>query len=85
MGQGAVDEGMAQVLSREPAPEEAAQFNDDVERLLDALGDPKLRTIALRKLEGFTSAEIATELGISARSIDRKLELIREMWREKTE
>jgi RNA polymerase sigma factor (sigma-70 family) len=85
IGQGSVDEGMAQVLGREPAPEEAAEFNDDLERLLNALGDPKLRTIALRKLEGFTSAEIAIELGISARSVDRKLELIREIWRETTE
>jgi RNA polymerase sigma factor (sigma-70 family) len=85
MGPGAVDEGMAQFLGREPAPEEAAEFNDQLERLLDALGDPKLTTIALRKLEGYTSAEIASELSISARSVDRKLELIREIWREKTE
>ena len=40
----------------------------------------RLRTIALRKLEGHSSAEIAAELGISARSVDRKLELIREIW-----
>ncbi len=79
---GAVDEGMAQFLGREPEPGEAAEFNDDLDRLLGALGDPKLRTIALRKLEGYSSAEIAVQLGISARSVDRKLELIREIWRE---
>ena len=81
MGPGADDEGMAQFLSREPAPEAAAQFADDVDRLLAELGNPTLRTIALRKLEGHSSEEIAAELGISARSVDRKLELIREIWR----
>ena len=82
---GAVDEGMAQVLGREPAPEEAAQFNEDMEHLLDALGDAKLRTIALRKTGGIRAAEIAGQLGISARTVDRKLELIREIWRENIE
>jgi RNA polymerase sigma factor (sigma-70 family) len=85
MGQGAVDEGMAQFLSREPAPDEAAQFADDLERLLADLGNPTLRTIALHKLEGHTSEEIASHLGISARSVDRKLELIREVWAEMAE
>ena len=49
------------------------------------LGNPTLRTIALRKLEGHTSEEIAAQLGISARTVDRKLELIREVWREMAE
>ena len=75
-----IDEGMAQFLGREPTPESAGQFAEDVERLLDDLGNATLRTIALRKLEGHSSTEIAAELGISARSVDRKLELIREIW-----
>ena len=80
MGEGEIDEGMAQFLGREPTPEAAAQFAEDVERLLDDLGNATLKTIALRKLEGHSSAEIALELGISARSVDRKLEVIREIW-----
>ena len=75
------DGGMAQILGREPTPEATAQFAEDVERLLDDLGDATLRTVALRKLEGHSSTEIAAELGISSRSVDRKLELIREIWR----
>jgi DNA-directed RNA polymerase specialized sigma24 family protein len=81
MGVGEVDEGMARFLSREPAPDEAAVFADDVERLLDALGNPTLRTIALQKLEGDSSEEIARRLGVSSRTVDRKLELIREIWK----
>ncbi len=78
--EGRIDEGLAQFIGREPSPESAAQFAEDVERLLDELASPTLRTIALRKLEGFNSPEIARELGISARSVDRKLEVIREFW-----
>jgi len=78
----AIDEGMAQVLSAEPAPEVAAQFAEDYERLLNKLDDPALKSVALRKLEGHSSEEIAAELGISRRTIDRKLMLIRRIWQE---
>jgi DNA-directed RNA polymerase specialized sigma24 family protein len=82
MGGDALDEGMAQFLSREPTPEVAVQFREDYERLLDKLGDATLRSIALLKLEGHTSEEIAAELGTSKRTIDRKLQLIRMIWQE---
>ena len=82
IGRLAEDEGMARFLSREPAPEEAAEFADDLDRMLAELGNPALRTIAVRKLEGHSAEEIAAELGISPRSVHRKLELIREIWRE---
>jgi DNA-directed RNA polymerase specialized sigma24 family protein len=75
-------EGMARFLSREPTPEEAAQFVDDYDRLFARLDDPTLRTIALRKLEGFSSQEIAAELGTSTRTVDRKLRLVRAIWEE---
>ncbi|MGO9466040.1 MAG: ECF-type sigma factor [Isosphaeraceae bacterium] len=78
----AIDEGMAQVLSREPAPEVAAQFAEDYERLINKLEDPALKSVALRKLEGHSSEEIAAELGTSRRTIDRKLTLIRRIWQE---
>ncbi len=78
----AIDQGMAQVLSREPAPEVAAQFAEDYERLINKLEDPALKSVALRKLEGHSSEEIAAELGTSRRTIDRKLMLIRRIWQE---
>jgi DNA-directed RNA polymerase specialized sigma24 family protein len=77
---GQIDQGMAQIIGHEPTPESAAEFAEDVERLLSGLGNETLRSIALRKLEGHSSSEIAAELGISARSVDRKLEVIREIW-----
>lgn len=74
--------GMAQFLSRDPTPEDAAQFAEDYERLLAKLTNPTLRSIALRKLEGHTTEEIAAGLGISTRTVDRKLQLIRAVWEE---
>jgi RNA polymerase sigma factor (sigma-70 family) len=82
MNPDALDEGMAQVLSCEPAPEVAAEFAEDYERLIDKLEDPALKSVALRKLEGYSSEEIAAELGTSRRTIDRKLMLIRRIWQE---
>ncbi len=75
-------EGLAQLLSREPTPEATTEFADAYNRLFERLGDPTLRSIALRKLEGRTTEEVATELGTTRRTIDRKLRLIRALWEE---
>jgi RNA polymerase sigma factor (sigma-70 family) len=82
MGADGLDEGMAQFLGREPTPEDAAQFAEEYERLLSRLNDETLRVIALRKLDGHDTESIAVELGISRRSVDRKLNLIRKIWEE---
>jgi len=73
-------EGMTQFLAAEPTPEDAAELADEFERLVAMLGDETLRRIALRKLEGYCSADIAAEIGTSARTVDRKLNLIRAIW-----
>jgi DNA-directed RNA polymerase specialized sigma24 family protein len=89
LGESAVDaqgdaegEGLARVLGREPTPADAAALADDCERLFARLDDPVLKTIALRKLEGFSSEEIAAELKVSVRTVDRKLGLVRALWEE---
>jgi DNA-directed RNA polymerase specialized sigma24 family protein len=81
---GAADEGLASFLGDEPTPQEAAEFADEYERLFGRLDDPALRTIALRKLEGFSSEEIASELGVTSRTVDRKLRLVRALWESDT-
>jgi DNA-directed RNA polymerase specialized sigma24 family protein len=76
-------DGLAQFLGREPSPAQAAQFADDCDRLFARLDDdPVLKTIALRRLEGFSSEEIASELNVSVRTVDRKLGLVRAIWLE---
>jgi DNA-directed RNA polymerase specialized sigma24 family protein len=76
------DANMTRLLSREPTPEAATQFAEEYNRLFERLGDPVLRTIARLKLEGWTSEEIASDLGTTRRTIDRKLVLIRAIWEE---
>jgi len=64
-----------------PTPDDAAALNEALENRLRALGDPILRQIALRKLEGYTNKEIARELNdCTERTIERKLERIRARW-----
>ena len=50
----------------------------------ELLGDPGLEAVALWKMEGYTTQEIAAQLGCAPRSVDRKLHLIRELWKEET-
>lgn len=68
------------VAGREPDPEFVARVAEECQRLLGLLTDPTLRTIALRKMEGFTHAEIAAELGVVCRTVERKLNIIRRLW-----
>jgi DNA-directed RNA polymerase specialized sigma24 family protein len=68
----------------DPTPEEAAELAEGVERLLRALPDPTLRQVALWKLEGYTSEEIAgtEKLDCALRTVERKLRVIRAIWEE---
>jgi DNA-directed RNA polymerase specialized sigma24 family protein len=53
---------------------------EDCQRLLDSLGDETLRQIAQLKLEGYTNEEISEQLDCVPRTVERKLERIREKW-----
>jgi DNA-directed RNA polymerase specialized sigma24 family protein len=72
--------GIAQVLGEEPTPELAAMVVEDTKRLLDCLENETLRRVAIMKLEGYTNDEAARELGCVRRTIERKLQLIRNKW-----
>jgi DNA-directed RNA polymerase specialized sigma24 family protein len=71
---------LARVLSREPDPAFVAEMAETCRRLLARLGDEQLRTIAQRKLEGFTSQEIADQIDVALATVERRLVLIRECW-----
>jgi RNA polymerase sigma factor (sigma-70 family) len=71
------EDGFAPFASSEPAPEFSAAVNE----LLDQLQDETLRTVALRKMEGFAVAEIARQLDCSPTTIERKLRAIRAIWK----
>jgi RNA polymerase sigma factor (sigma-70 family) len=49
--------------------------------LLGLLKREEIKMVALLKIEGFTNEEIADQLGCTRRSVQRRLNLIRETWR----
>ncbi len=72
------------IISREPTPEFALLVAEAYEALLDRLGDPTLRSIAVWKMEGYSTVQIAARLNCVPRTVERKLRLIRSYWiREK--
>jgi RNA polymerase sigma-70 factor (ECF subfamily) len=68
-----------------PTPEETAALAEELERRLadlEAAGDPDLTRVASLKLDGYSNREIAEVLGLTERSIERKLGRIRKRWSE---
>ena len=72
--------GIEAVLGEEPTPELAAMVAEDCRRLLDLLGDESLRRVALYRLEGYSTEEIAEKLECVRRTVERKLERIEAKW-----
>lgn len=72
--------GIGDVLGKEPTPEFANMVADDCRAMLDRLGDDTLRDVAVYKLQGYSTEEIAEKLGCVRRSVERKLERIRDKW-----
>jgi len=72
--------GWEQVVGAEPTPEFSCQVREELDQRLAALGDPVLKEIALSKLDGHTTDEIARRLNVVPRTIERKLALIRRRW-----
>lgn len=74
---------LSDLLSREPDPEFAALMADELQHQLqhlDNAGDPDLKLIALLKLEGCSTTEIAGSIGCVRRSVERKLQVISAIW-----
>ncbi len=69
-----------QIIGSEPTPEFAAQAAEEYRRLLGLLGDPTLRSIAVWRMEGYSNEEIAARIGCVARTVERKVSLIRTLW-----
>ena len=66
----------------DPKPQVLDAITTTVREKLEGLGDDLLTKIAMLKLEGYTNAEIAAQQSIALRSVERKLQLIRDKWCE---
>jgi RNA polymerase sigma factor (sigma-70 family) len=64
------------------SPDSEAQVKEEINHLLNGLRDTQLRSIAKWKWEGYTNEEIATMLGCSVRTVQRRLRFIRIIWED---
>jgi len=71
-----------QVVGQEPSPDFTTQLAEECQRLFRRLGDPELQEIAQQKMEGYTNGEIAARLKRALRTIERKLQMIRQIWEQ---
>ena len=65
-----------------PTPADVVAMHEQAGVLLSLLPSDQHRDIALAKLAGRTTAEVAAALGIAPRTVERKLAIIRRLWRE---
>lgn len=72
----------AERIEQELQPEYLLIMREQCDRLFGVLQDDELRTIARRRLEGYTNREIAAELGVIERTVERRLRLIRSIWED---
>ena len=77
--------GIADVLGAEPTPELAAEVAETTEELLQSIDDERARQIVLLRLEGYHNTEIAEKLNCARRTVERKLEALREAWNASSE
>ncbi len=73
-------EGMAQVADPNPAPDLEVMLIEELRLLVQMLPEA-MQKIATLKMDGFSNSEIADQLGCSLATIERRLKMIREIWR----
>ena len=76
---------LEEVLTREPDPALAAEVADECDHLLAALRHPDLQQVALLRMDGFSVDEVAAKVGCAPRSVKRKLQLIRGIWKREAD
>lgn len=73
---------LTRLASDSPAPELVASISETMTMLLDDLDEPELREVAMSRLEGLTNEEIAAKQNRSVRTIERRVTLIADIWKE---
>lgn len=72
---------LAEVVGSTPTPEFVAASTEACRRLFALLGDADLRTVARLKLASYKNAEIAEVMDCALRTVERKLKVIRKVWK----
>ncbi|TWU38396.1 ECF-type sigma factor [Novipirellula artificiosorum] len=81
------EQAMIEVIGNEPTPEMVLMMTESFDQLLKLLGDEhvgggQLQEIAIGKMEGHSNADLAERMQCSERTIERRLNLIREKCRQ---
>jgi RNA polymerase sigma factor (sigma-70 family) len=58
------------------------EMQESLEQLLDLLPDDEYRAVANMRMEGHSNEEIAEKLGCTERTVERRLQRIREIWEQ---
>lgn len=72
-----------QIASTVEAPDVQLMITERCTELLESLTDEGLQAIAIMKTAGSTNQEVADALGLSLRSVERRLAEIRQCWSNK--
>ena len=77
--------GFDEIASDAESPEMNAQLTEECDRLLAALPDDTYRFVIWKRLEGHSNDEIADLLGVTTRSVERKIQNARDVLARKLE
>lgn len=77
--------GIGGVTGDSAPPDLHAELAEACDGLLNQLADDQLRQIAVMRMDGFLVDEIAENLELSKRAVERRLQLIRKTWTEAAE
>jgi DNA-directed RNA polymerase specialized sigma24 family protein len=79
----AADEPVANMPAAGPTPSAEVALQELLDKLMlriDDYGDGRLKVIAVLRLEGAATDEIAAELGCTRRTVQRKLQILERLW-----
>jgi DNA-directed RNA polymerase specialized sigma24 family protein len=71
-----------ELYAQDPDPKDAIMLAEGLEEMLSLLGKADLREVALWRMEGYTNQQIATKLGRSVATVERKLKTIRTIYQD---
>ncbi|MCA9240533.1 MAG: hypothetical protein KDA37_10050, partial [Planctomycetales bacterium] len=70
------------LLDEQLRPDYLVEVSEQCEHLMGLLPDDQMRCIARMKLAGHTNAEIAGQLQVAVRTVERRIGVIRQYWAE---
>ncbi len=82
-----IDEGVSRAVGPGVTPSSEVALQELLDKLMqvvDGYQDDRLKTIAVLRLEGASTGEIAEHLGCTQRTVQRKLLILERLWTEQT-